>query len=301
MEAPVFRKSRRFCMIPRSVGPTGGLFNDQNLITRDLGQSAQAGLWLVWWYRGAPSSRTSAPTDREQQVMQVRDRETWITGMPEYVQQRFTATLFAMFSVLAILLAGVMVLLIVAACTATQRRWRVFRNTHEVEQAEPSDKRRGDRFAVQPCRPRRDCHLSSPALQLTSSSARCPVSTGLPAGKAVGYRQQANDRRRNVECGSGHCHVGMIVGERCHCEGRAESGDDIRIESSGHVSLREVGSHCRGRQASWIQSGEAPESYISPTTNFSLRLRSCTWVRRACSNRMPATIMARMAATPAAV
>src|ERR1700722_10136725 len=45
--------------------------------------------------------------DREQQVMRVRDLEAWITDLQEYSQQRFIATLFAIFSVLALLLAAV--------------------------------------------------------------------------------------------------------------------------------------------------------------------------------------------------
>jgi ABC-type antimicrobial peptide transport system permease subunit len=44
--------------------------------------------------------------DKEQQVMRVRDLETWITDMREYAQQRLMARLFAIFSVLALLLAA---------------------------------------------------------------------------------------------------------------------------------------------------------------------------------------------------
>jgi len=44
--------------------------------------------------------------DREQQVMRVRDLEAWITGLPEYAQQRLVAMLFAIFSMLALLLAA---------------------------------------------------------------------------------------------------------------------------------------------------------------------------------------------------
>jgi predicted permease len=44
--------------------------------------------------------------DKEQQVMQVRDLETWISDMREYAQQRLLARLFAIFSVLALLLAA---------------------------------------------------------------------------------------------------------------------------------------------------------------------------------------------------
>ena len=43
--------------------------------------------------------------DRDQQVMRVRDLEGWITGLTEYSQQRVVATLFGVFSVLAMLLA----------------------------------------------------------------------------------------------------------------------------------------------------------------------------------------------------
>jgi hypothetical protein len=48
-----------------------------------------------------------ARVDREQQVMQVRDLEEWITGSPEYAQQRLVANLFAVFSVLALVLSAV--------------------------------------------------------------------------------------------------------------------------------------------------------------------------------------------------
>jgi ABC-type antimicrobial peptide transport system permease subunit len=44
--------------------------------------------------------------DKEQQVMRVRDLESWITDMREYAQQRLMARLFAIFSVLALLLAA---------------------------------------------------------------------------------------------------------------------------------------------------------------------------------------------------
>jgi predicted permease len=45
--------------------------------------------------------------DGEQQVMRVRELEAWITDLQEYSQQRFIATLFGIFSVLALLLAAV--------------------------------------------------------------------------------------------------------------------------------------------------------------------------------------------------
>jgi putative ABC transport system permease protein len=45
--------------------------------------------------------------DREQQVMRVRDLNGWITNSPEYAQQRLVARLFAIFSILALVLAAV--------------------------------------------------------------------------------------------------------------------------------------------------------------------------------------------------
>jgi predicted permease len=45
--------------------------------------------------------------DREQQVMRVRDLQTWITNLPEYAQQRLVARLFGIFSVLALALSAV--------------------------------------------------------------------------------------------------------------------------------------------------------------------------------------------------
>jgi putative ABC transport system permease protein len=58
--------------------------------------------------------------DREQQVMQVRDLEAWITGLPEYSQQRFVAALFAIFSVLALVLAAVGLYSVVSYGVATR-------------------------------------------------------------------------------------------------------------------------------------------------------------------------------------
>jgi putative ABC transport system permease protein len=58
--------------------------------------------------------------DREQQVMQVRDLEVWITDLQEYSQQRFVATLFAIFSVLALLLAAVGLYSVVSYGVATR-------------------------------------------------------------------------------------------------------------------------------------------------------------------------------------
>src|ERR1700687_5965735 len=45
--------------------------------------------------------------DSEQQTMRVRDLDAWITGEQEYAQQRLVATLFGIFSVLALALAAV--------------------------------------------------------------------------------------------------------------------------------------------------------------------------------------------------
>jgi ABC-type antimicrobial peptide transport system permease subunit len=58
--------------------------------------------------------------DREQQVMRVRDLETWITGLPEYSQQRLVATLFGIFSALAMLLAGAGIYSVVSYGVATR-------------------------------------------------------------------------------------------------------------------------------------------------------------------------------------
>jgi predicted permease len=58
--------------------------------------------------------------DREQQVMQVRDLDAWITGLQEYSQQRFIATLFALFSVLALVLAAVGLYSVVSYGVATR-------------------------------------------------------------------------------------------------------------------------------------------------------------------------------------
>src|SRR5260370_7044919 len=45
--------------------------------------------------------------DPEQQTMRVRDLDQWITGQQEYAQQRLVATLFGIFSILALPLAAV--------------------------------------------------------------------------------------------------------------------------------------------------------------------------------------------------
>ena len=58
--------------------------------------------------------------DREQQVMRVRDLEAWITGLSEYAQQRLVATLFAIFSVLALVLAAAGLYSVVSYGVATR-------------------------------------------------------------------------------------------------------------------------------------------------------------------------------------
>jgi len=58
--------------------------------------------------------------DPEQQVMRVRDLETWIKGMQEYAQQRLVATLFGIFSVLALALAAVGLYSVVSYGVATR-------------------------------------------------------------------------------------------------------------------------------------------------------------------------------------
>jgi putative ABC transport system permease protein len=58
--------------------------------------------------------------DKEQQVMQVRDLESWISEMREYAQQRLMARLFAIFSVLALLLAATGLYSVVSYGVATR-------------------------------------------------------------------------------------------------------------------------------------------------------------------------------------
>jgi predicted permease len=58
--------------------------------------------------------------DREQQVMQVRDLETWIENEQEYSEQRFIATLFAIFAFLALTLAAVGLYSVVSYGVATR-------------------------------------------------------------------------------------------------------------------------------------------------------------------------------------
>ncbi len=61
-----------------------------------------------------------AQIDREQQVMRVRDLETWITGLQECAQQRLIAMLFAVFSVLALVLAAAGLYSVVSYGVATR-------------------------------------------------------------------------------------------------------------------------------------------------------------------------------------
>jgi ABC-type antimicrobial peptide transport system permease subunit len=58
--------------------------------------------------------------DPEQQTMRVRDLEAWITGEQEYAQQRLVATLFGIFSVLALALAAVGLYSVVSYGVATR-------------------------------------------------------------------------------------------------------------------------------------------------------------------------------------
>jgi predicted permease len=58
--------------------------------------------------------------DREQQVMRVRDLEGWITGLSEYSQQKLVATLFGIFSALALVLAGAGLYSVVSYGVATR-------------------------------------------------------------------------------------------------------------------------------------------------------------------------------------
>jgi predicted permease len=58
--------------------------------------------------------------DREQQVMRVRDLDQWITGLPEYAQQRLVAMLFAIFSILALALAAAGLYSVVSYGVATR-------------------------------------------------------------------------------------------------------------------------------------------------------------------------------------
>lgn len=58
--------------------------------------------------------------DREQQVMRVRDLEAWITGLSEYAQQRMVATLFGIFSFIALALAAAGLYSVVSYRVATR-------------------------------------------------------------------------------------------------------------------------------------------------------------------------------------
>jgi predicted permease len=58
--------------------------------------------------------------DKDQQVMQVRDLEAWISGLREYAQQRLMARLFAIFSGLALLLAATGLYSVVSYGVATR-------------------------------------------------------------------------------------------------------------------------------------------------------------------------------------
>ena len=58
--------------------------------------------------------------DPEQQVMRVRDLNEWITRLEEYAQQRLIATLFGIFSVLALALAAVGLYSVVSYGVATR-------------------------------------------------------------------------------------------------------------------------------------------------------------------------------------
>jgi putative ABC transport system permease protein len=58
--------------------------------------------------------------DKDQQTMQVRDLETWISGLREYAQQRLMARLFAIFAVLALVLAATGLYSVVSYGVATR-------------------------------------------------------------------------------------------------------------------------------------------------------------------------------------
>jgi predicted permease len=58
--------------------------------------------------------------DRDQQVMRVRDLDAWITNLQEYAQQRLVATLFGVFSILALALAAVGLYSVVSYSVATR-------------------------------------------------------------------------------------------------------------------------------------------------------------------------------------
>ena len=58
--------------------------------------------------------------DPEQQTTRVRDLEAWITGQPDYAQQRLIAGLFGLFSILALMLATVGLYSVVTYTVATR-------------------------------------------------------------------------------------------------------------------------------------------------------------------------------------
>ncbi len=58
--------------------------------------------------------------DREQQVMRVRDLQSWITNLSEYSQQRLVARLFGIFSILALALSAVGLYSVVSYGVATR-------------------------------------------------------------------------------------------------------------------------------------------------------------------------------------
>jgi ABC-type antimicrobial peptide transport system permease subunit len=58
--------------------------------------------------------------DKDQQVMHVRDLETWISDMREYAQQGLVARLFAIFAVLALILAATGLYSVVSYGVATR-------------------------------------------------------------------------------------------------------------------------------------------------------------------------------------
>jgi ABC-type antimicrobial peptide transport system permease subunit len=61
-----------------------------------------------------------AQVDPEQQIMRAKDLDAWITGQQEYAQQRLVATLFGIFSILALALAAVGLFSVVSYGVATR-------------------------------------------------------------------------------------------------------------------------------------------------------------------------------------
>jgi putative ABC transport system permease protein len=64
--------------------------------------------------------RQIVEVDPEQQTTRVRDLEAWITGQPDYAQQRLIAGLFGLFSILALMLATVGLYSVVTYTVATR-------------------------------------------------------------------------------------------------------------------------------------------------------------------------------------